>query len=233
MHLWGVKMILTIASWLFFSGLFAQAGNATDSDKDGLADAEEIEMGTNPNKADTDGDGTNDVSELFARTNPTDPSEKVLKVEVIGPILNPKGTRIVTSKNGVTTEDIFSGNSYPSSSTLAVEKHRLISKNRLNLQKQAGAKAIETQRLKDARKKAGDDRLNQMELECKRLNEERTKNPSQVNDAKYWQAYSNMINLRLQLYPDSVVGDGGTSSRLEDIERKVDKLQDTVDKQDH
>lgn len=44
-----------------------------DPDQDGLANAQEVVAGTNPNVADTDGDGLNDGEELAAGTNPTNP----------------------------------------------------------------------------------------------------------------------------------------------------------------
>ena len=45
-------------------------GNAKDSDSDGLYDAYETYLGTNPNVADTDGDGLNDGQEVTAGTDP-------------------------------------------------------------------------------------------------------------------------------------------------------------------
>lgn len=42
----------------------------TDADLDGLTDAREAELGSNPNKADTDGDGMTDGAEALAGTNP-------------------------------------------------------------------------------------------------------------------------------------------------------------------
>ena len=51
-----------------------------DSDSDGLTDAKEKELGTDPNKADTDGDGINDGDEVSGEGNkfdgkPTDPTK--------------------------------------------------------------------------------------------------------------------------------------------------------------
>jgi len=44
-----------------------------DSDFDGLADSEEVAIGTSPNKVDTDGDGWSDFAEVAAGKNPTNP----------------------------------------------------------------------------------------------------------------------------------------------------------------
>jgi hypothetical protein len=41
-----------------------------DSDGDGLSDAEEFELGTNPHLADSDGDGLNDLQEYLLGTDP-------------------------------------------------------------------------------------------------------------------------------------------------------------------
>ena len=49
-------------------------GEAVDSDKDGLDDVREKELGTNPFKADTDGDGLSDGDEVIIwKTNPLNP----------------------------------------------------------------------------------------------------------------------------------------------------------------
>lgn len=45
-----------------------------DTDHDGLTDAEEAELGTDPAKADTDGDGYPDGDEVEEATNPLDPN---------------------------------------------------------------------------------------------------------------------------------------------------------------
>ena len=44
-----------------------------DSDGDGLTDAEEAELETNPFLADTDGDGWNDLTEIQQGTSSTNP----------------------------------------------------------------------------------------------------------------------------------------------------------------
>jgi len=46
---------------------------AADSDSDGLTDGQEVALGTNPTVADSDNDGVNDGQELASGTNPTDP----------------------------------------------------------------------------------------------------------------------------------------------------------------
>ncbi len=45
----------------------------TDSDKDGLSDAQESQLGTDPLKTDTDGDGLSDKEELDSKTDPLNP----------------------------------------------------------------------------------------------------------------------------------------------------------------
>ena len=44
----------------------------TDADHDGLSDAREREVGSDPNNADTDGDGVPDLREVIIGTNPSD-----------------------------------------------------------------------------------------------------------------------------------------------------------------
>ena len=44
---------------------------SVDSDEDGLSDAEESELGTDPNNADSDGDGLSDGVEVELGTSPT------------------------------------------------------------------------------------------------------------------------------------------------------------------
>lgn len=49
-------------------------GEPVDSDKDGLDDVREKEIGSDPNNSDTDGDGLNDGDEVLAwKTNPLNP----------------------------------------------------------------------------------------------------------------------------------------------------------------
>ena len=49
-----------------------------DQDGDGLNDAREAELGTNPNNPDTDGDGDPDSNETAAGSSPTNPNETIL-----------------------------------------------------------------------------------------------------------------------------------------------------------
>jgi hypothetical protein len=44
----------------------------TDSDNDGLSNAKEVILGTNPNNPDSDGDGMSDSNEIAYGTNPLD-----------------------------------------------------------------------------------------------------------------------------------------------------------------
>lgn len=53
-----------------------------DSDQDGLTNAQELGLGTNPNNPDTDGDGHNDGQEVSAHTNPLDANDPPLTVWV-------------------------------------------------------------------------------------------------------------------------------------------------------
>ncbi len=48
-----------------------------DSDNDGLTDAEELEIGTDPYNADTDGDGFDDLAEVEFGSDPLDPEDGI------------------------------------------------------------------------------------------------------------------------------------------------------------
>src|SRR5204862_339878 len=54
--------------------LGADDGNCADTDGDGLSDAQETTLGTNPNDADTDDDGLSDGNEVNVRL--TDPLKR-------------------------------------------------------------------------------------------------------------------------------------------------------------
>lgn len=56
----------------------------SDSDGDGLTNAEEHEIGTNPTNPDTDGDGINDGSDPFPLGEPKDKTPPVITVAVAG-----------------------------------------------------------------------------------------------------------------------------------------------------
>ena len=53
-----------------FQSVTLDVAPATDTDSDGLTDAVEIALGTNPNDADTDNDGLEDGEEVLGGTNP-------------------------------------------------------------------------------------------------------------------------------------------------------------------
>lgn len=56
-----------------------------DTDNDGLTDAEEAVLGTNPNLADTDGGGAEDGFEVDNGTDPLDPTDDPQNVDACGP----------------------------------------------------------------------------------------------------------------------------------------------------
>lgn len=62
-------------SWVILFGdpFRISGGVSPDSDGDGLTDAEEAILGTDPNNADTDGDGVNDGDEIANGTDPNNP----------------------------------------------------------------------------------------------------------------------------------------------------------------
>ncbi|MBX2799920.1 MAG: hypothetical protein KTR31_19730 [Myxococcales bacterium] len=93
------------------------AGGRTDTDGDGLTDAEEIEIGIDPCKADTDGDGFDDFQEVVElsfdsavaphRYNPKIADLPSLAVDVTSfPVIEFTGSTVVSSSasRGVTTE---------------------------------------------------------------------------------------------------------------------------------
>jgi hypothetical protein len=55
--------------------IFAPDDDGTDSDGDGLTDAEEAELGSDPNNPDSDGGGASDGEEVAAGTDPLDPAD--------------------------------------------------------------------------------------------------------------------------------------------------------------
>jgi hypothetical protein len=56
---------------------YLYTSTTTDTDSDGLTDAEEINLGTNSSLVDTDGDGVNDGQEVSDGTSPTDATQYV------------------------------------------------------------------------------------------------------------------------------------------------------------
>ena len=53
-----------------------------DSDNDGLTDAQELALGTNPFSPDSDGDGTPDLIEVKEDSNPMSPEFEQMKASV-------------------------------------------------------------------------------------------------------------------------------------------------------
>ncbi|MEH0667543.1 hypothetical protein H4F18_14635 [Vibrio scophthalmi] len=68
----------------FESDSDAVLGKAGDSDTDGLTDAEEIELGTDPNNPDSDNDGILDGAEVANGTDPTDSNSGPVVVDADG-----------------------------------------------------------------------------------------------------------------------------------------------------
>ena len=204
---------------LFWQNSHAQS--SPDTDKDRITDADEAKLGTDPSKSDSDGDGTTDYDEISYGINPLDPLDKVIKVE------NDKNSPVTLGLDVVTF--IKNGKEYKEKSSFQ-EKilHFDINKSRL-ISQRSFKNIIAAAKIEAASKKAGDEELNRMEKECNRLYQEMQNNPSQVNDAKYWQAYSEMMHFKWQLYPGSMWGVGGRSSKIDDLEQKIDRLQDTVE----
>lgn len=66
----------------------------TDSDGDGLTNAQEQQLGTNPNLADTDGDGYSDGNEVKAGSDPLDPSSTPAPKKVILEVISAHGSCI-------------------------------------------------------------------------------------------------------------------------------------------
>ncbi len=59
-----------------FPGVVADGASNADSDNDGLSDAEEEEIGTDPENPDTDGDGFEDGEEVDGNTDPLDRKDR-------------------------------------------------------------------------------------------------------------------------------------------------------------
>ncbi len=80
--------------------------STVDSDADGLTDAEEKVVGTDPNKADTDSDGYLDLAELKSGYDPLVPGKKTSETSVMTSYLvDPKTTIIYPTAWEVTKSD--------------------------------------------------------------------------------------------------------------------------------
>ena len=65
---------LVVPTTTTLNAVTSTPAQTVDSDGDGLSDAREVELGTDPNKADTDGDGLSDGDEVLKYgTNPLNP----------------------------------------------------------------------------------------------------------------------------------------------------------------
>lgn len=85
------------------------AVSTVDSDADGLTDAEEKIIGTDPNKADTDGDGYLDIAELKSGYDPLVPGGKVTdNSKMLSYKLDTKATVIYPASWEITRSDINS-----------------------------------------------------------------------------------------------------------------------------
>lgn len=85
------------------------AVSTVDSDADGLTDAEEKIIGTDPNKADTDGDGYLDIAELKSGYDPLVPGGKVTEAsKMLSYKIDTKTTVIYPAAWEITRSDINS-----------------------------------------------------------------------------------------------------------------------------
>ena len=77
MHLlkWAFIPLLSVACIGVDVDLDGKDNANTDSDGDGISDADEAELGTNPNVEDSDGDGYSDGEELEQGFDPIDPDD--------------------------------------------------------------------------------------------------------------------------------------------------------------
>jgi hypothetical protein len=204
------------AFWSMFSSFCLCSEAPLDTDKDRISNADEIRVGTNPNKADTDGDGSNDHDEISMGLNPLNANEKVLSIKY-------------ESSGFLNVTYIINGKEFKLKTTTALMFMKADSYKEELAHKYAFSKSVADKISEDSRIKAGDAKLDQMEKEVKRLQDIWSENRTQVNEAKWFQAYSEMIKLRSELYPDSIISSGGGGSKIDDLERKVDQLQDSID----
>ena len=79
-------LVSTCAALLWTGGTLSVAAAPTDGDGDGVPDAAEAVLGTDPQNPDTDGDGQNDLADaepIIARTNPIAATSAVKALEIV------------------------------------------------------------------------------------------------------------------------------------------------------
>jgi hypothetical protein len=204
------------AFWSMFSSFCLCSETPLDTDKDRISNADEIRIGTNPNKADTDRDGSNDHDEISMGLNPLNANEKVLSIKY-------------ESSGFLNVTYIINSKEFKSKTTTALMFMKANSYKEELAHKYAFTKLLEAKKNEALRIKVGDAKLDEKEKEVKRLQEIWRENRTQVNEAKWFQAMREMTNLRLELYPDSIISSGGGGSKIDDLEKKVDELQDSID----
>ena len=81
----------------------------TDSDNDGVLDADEVAHGTDPTNPDTDSDGFTDLVEITAGTNPTDPTSMVAPTDyfVVLPYNGDHVPRLLRFGTNVSKADVY------------------------------------------------------------------------------------------------------------------------------
>ena len=72
---WSLLALMSSACLGVDVDLDGKDGANVDSDGDGVSDAEEADLGTNPNEEDSDGDGYTDGEELDQGFDPIDPDD--------------------------------------------------------------------------------------------------------------------------------------------------------------
>lgn len=170
--------------------------------------------------ADTDKDGSSDYDEISFRINPLNANERIVSIKYRSKQNAMALCDVTYTKNGKE----FKLESSHTMRSLTYESYKKVLTSDKSFRKSIEDKKLEAARIKD-----GDAKLDQMDKECKRLLQVWLEKPTQVNEAKYFQAYSDMIKLRSKLYPDSIIGSSGGKSKLDDLEDKINNLQDTIE----